>query len=30
MKKEFDNLLDELKKCEICKEKFGFQPHPIF
>ena len=19
-----------LKKCDICKEKFGFQPHPIF
>ena len=30
MKKEFDNLLNELKKCEICKDKFGFQPHPIF
>ena len=30
MKKEFKNLLNELKKCEICKDKFGFQPHPIF
>ena len=30
MKEEFDVLLKNLKKCEICKEKFGFQPHPIF
>ena len=30
MKKEFKNLLNELTKCEICKDKFGFQPHPIF
>lgn len=30
MEKELESLLNELKKCEICKEKFGFQPHPIF
>ena len=29
MEEKFDDLLTELKKCEICKEKFGFQPHPI-
>ena len=29
MQKEFDQLISQLKKCEICKEKFGFQPHPI-
>lgn len=29
MQKEFDNLISQLKKCELCKEKFGFQPHPI-
>ena len=27
--KEFDNLILQLKKCELCKEKFGFDPHPI-
>ena len=30
MEKEFDNLIANLKKCEICKNKFGFNPHPIF
>ncbi len=30
MKKEFDDLISELKKCEICKDKFGFKPRPIF
>lgn len=30
MKENFDSLVDNLKKCEICKERFGFQPHPIF
>ena len=30
MKEDFDSLVDNLKKCEICKERFGFQPHPIF
>lgn len=28
--KEFDKLIQKLKKCEICKEKFGFIPQPIF
>lgn len=27
---KFDDLINNLKKCEICREKFGFQPHPIF
>ena len=30
MREDFNSLLGNLKKCEICKEKFGFQPHPIF
>ncbi len=30
MEKEFNKLINNLKSCEICKEKFGFQPHPIF
>lgn len=27
--KEFEKLLSNIKQCETCKEKFGFQPHPI-
>lgn len=30
MEKEFELLISELKKCKICKENFGFTPHPIF
>jgi len=30
MKEELNNLLDKIEKCEICKDKFGFRPHPIF
>lgn len=30
MKKEFENLIKDLKKCKTCKKKFGFVPHPIF
>ena len=30
MKEEFSSLLEDLKKCEICKERFRFKPHPIF
>lgn len=30
MEKEFDSLIANLKKCKICKDKFGFEPHPIF
>ena len=26
---EFDSLISQIKKCDLCKEKFGFQPHPI-
>ena len=26
---KFEELLDDLKKCEICKKEFGFQPHPV-
>lgn len=26
---EFDKLIKEIKKCDICKEKFGFTPHPV-
>lgn len=29
MEKEFEKLIMELKRCEICKNKFGFEPHPI-
>ena len=29
MKNEFERLILEIKKCSICKEKFGFEPHPI-
>ena len=29
MEKEFERLILEIKKCSICKEKFGFEPHPI-
>ncbi len=30
MNDELNKILENLKKCEICKEKFGFQPHPVF
>ena len=26
---EFNKLIKELKKCNICKDKFGFTPHPV-
>ena len=29
MEEEFNKLIKELKKCDICKNKFGFTPHPI-
>lgn len=29
MKENFDVLIENIKKCEICKERFGFDPHPI-
>lgn len=30
MNDELNKILENLKKCEICKENFGFQPHPVF
>lgn len=29
MEKEFNKLIEEIKKCDICKSRFGYQPHPI-
>ena len=29
MEEKFERLILEIKKCSICKEKFGFEPHPI-
>ncbi len=29
VEKEFELLIKELKKCEICKKTFGFEPHPV-
>ena len=29
-KKQFELFVKQLKECEICKENFGFQPHPVF
>lgn len=26
----FEKLKNEIEKCDYCKEKFGFEPHPIF
>ncbi len=26
----FENLKMEVEKCKYCKEKFGFEPHPVF
>jgi len=30
MEKNFEKLVNELKKCNLCKENFGFEPNPIF
>lgn len=30
MKNELNELIADLKKCKLCKEKFGFEPHPVF
>ena len=27
MKKDFNNLINEIRKCNICEYKFGFKPH---
>ena len=29
MNEEYYQLLNKIKNCDICKEKFGFQPHPV-
>ena len=29
MEEEFNKLIKELDKCNICKDKFGFNPHPV-
>ena len=29
MEEEFNKLIKELKKCDICKNKFDFTPHPV-
>lgn len=29
MEEEFNKLIKELDKCNICKDKFGFTPHPV-
>ena len=30
MTNKFEKLIKDLEKCNICKDKFGFKPHPIF
>lgn len=27
---EFEELMEQVKKCRHCREKFGFEPHPVF
>ena len=29
MNKEFDKLINNIKKCKICQDRFGFEPHPV-
>ena len=29
MEKDFNNLIKEIRKCNICEAKFGFKPHPV-
>lgn len=29
-KLKFEQLKEKIKECDYCKEKFGFEPHPIF
>ena len=28
-KLKFEQLKEKIKECDCCKEKFGFEPHPI-
>ena len=30
MTQSFNTIVEQIKKCDLCKEKFGFKPHPIF
>lgn len=30
MESKLNELIDKLKKYDLCKEKFGFEPHPVF
>ena len=29
MNKEFDKLINNIKKCKMCQDRFGFEPHPV-
>ena len=29
MEKGFNNIIKEIRKCNICEDKFGFKPHPV-
>ena len=29
MNREFDKLINDIKKCKICQNRFGFEPHPV-
>lgn len=29
MEEEFNNLIKKIKKCDICKDRFCFTPHPV-
>ena len=29
MEKNFNNIIKEIRKCNICEDKFGFKPHPV-
>lgn len=29
MEKDFNNIIKEIRKCNICEDKFGFKPHPV-
>ena len=30
MEKSFNDLINQLKKCNLCENVFGFEPHPVF
>ena len=29
MKDNYETFINKIKACELCKEQFGFQPHPV-